>query len=335
MIKDEMLFIDGLQLCKWDRELLLDMREGGINCIHASIGLWENARETLSNIGQWNRFFLDNEDLILQVKKGEDILRAKEEGKIGVILGMQNASLFEDELALVEIFNQLGLKIVQLTYNNQNLIGSSCYEENDPGLSRFGKNVIAEMNRVGMLIDLSHCGERTTLDAISVSSRPVAITHANPDWIYPAKRNKSREVLQALRDHDGILGLCLYPFLIGGPDTTLEEFCEMVARTVDFMGVERVAIGTDLTLNQDEQFLKWMRMGRWTFQVEYGAGSKDQPGWPPWPSWFQKPSDFGNIAEGLQRHGFHADEVEAIMGKNWLRFFTESFKSEKELSLCV
>ena len=159
MIKDEMLLIDGLQLCNWNRELLLEMREGGLNCIHACIGLWENTRETLSKMGQWNRFFIDNDDLVLQVKTGEDILRAKEEGKIGIILGMQNASLFEDELALVEIFNQLGLKIVQLTYNNQNLLGSSCYEETDSGLTRFGRNVIAEMNRVGMLIDLFHIVE--------------------------------------------------------------------------------------------------------------------------------------------------------------------------------
>lgn len=335
MHKDEMLFIDGLQLCNWDRTLLLEMRNGGLNCIHACIGLWENARESLSKIGQWYRFFNENRDLILHVKTGEDMQQAKEEGKIGIILGMQNASLFEDELALVEVFHQLGLKIIQLTYNNQNLLGSSCYEETDSGLTRFGENVIAEMNRVGMLIDLSHCGEQTTLDAIKASSRPVAITHANPDWIYPVKRNKSREVLQALRDHNGILGLCLYPFLIGGSNTTRQEFCEMVARTVDFMGIEQVAIGTDLTLNQDSQFLKWMRMGRWTFQEDYGAGSKDQPHWPAWPSWFQKPSDFVNIAEGLLQIGFQHHEVEAIMGKNWLRFFTESFKSERELSLCV
>lgn len=335
MNKDEMLLVDGLQLCNWDRALLLEMKKGGLDCIHACIGLWENTREALSKIGQWYQFFNDNRDIILQVRTGEDILTAKEEGKIGIILGMQNASLFEDELALVEVFNQLGLKIVQLTYNNQNLLGSSCYEEADAGLTRFGRNVIAEMNRVGMLIDLSHCGEQTTLDAIEASSRPIAITHANPAWIYPAKRNKSRKVLQALRDNQGILGLCLYPFLIGGSNTTLQDFCEMVARTVDFMGIEQVAIGTDLTINQNDQFLKWMRMGRWTFQEDYGAGSKDQPDWPAWPSWFQNPADFANIVKGLHQNGFHDEEVEAIMGKNWLRFFTESFKSEREFSLCV
>lgn len=335
MNNNEMFFIDGLQLCNWDRDLLLELRKGGLNCIHACVGLWENARETVSKIGQWYRFFETHSDLIVQVKTGEEIRKARATGKIGVVLGMQNTSPIEDDIALVEVFNNLGLKIMQLTYNNQNLIGSSCYEENDSGLSRFGRNVIKEMNRVGMLIDLSHCGDRTTLDAIDASRRPVAITHANPNWIYPAKRNKSEEVLRALRDNKGVLGLCAYPFLINGSSTTLEEFCDMVARTVDFMGVEQVALGTDLTLNQDEEFLKWMRMGRWTFEMDYGAGSKDNPSWPAWTSWFQGPADFPNIAEGLLAHGFSCSEVEAIMGKNWLRFFTESFKSDKELSLCV
>jgi membrane dipeptidase len=335
MNNEKMIIIDGLELCNWDRDMLLELHKGDVTCIHACVGLWENARETLSKIGQWYRFFEVNADLIMQVKTGEDILKARAAGKVGVILGTQNASPIEDDIALVEVFNNLGLKIMQLTYNNQNLIGSSCYEQNDPGLSRFGRNVIEEMNRVGMLIDLSHCGDGTTLDAINASRRPVAITHANPAWIYQSKRNKSREVLQALRDNKGILGLCIYPFLINGANTTLPEFCELVARTVDFMGVKQVAIGTDLTLNLDDEFLKWMRMGRWTFKMDYGAGSKDNPSWPAWPSWFQGPADFPNIAEGLLAYGLSRSEVEAVMGKNWLNFFTESFKSEKEISLCV
>jgi membrane dipeptidase len=332
MDNEKMIIIDGLELCNWDRNLLLELQKGGVTCVHACLGLWENARETLGKIGQWYRFFEMNNDLIMQVRTGEDILTARAIGKVGVILGTQNASPIDDDISLVEVFNNLGLKIMQLTYNNQNLIGSSCYEQNDSGLSRFGVNVIEEMNRVGMLIDLSHCGDRTTLDAIDASRRPVAITHANPDWIYPSKRNKSREVLKALRDNKGILGLCAYPFLINGANTTLSEFSELVARTVDFMGVEQVALGTDLVLNQDNEFLRWMRMGRWTFNSDYGAGSKDNSLWPEWPSWFQGPADFPNIVEGLLAYGFSRRDVEAIMGQNWFNFFSLSFKSEKEIA---
>ncbi|MFM1653169.1 dipeptidase [Brevibacillus sp. B_LB10_24] len=332
---EDMVIIDGLTLCNWDRELLLELHRGGVTCIHACCALWEGARETLSKIGKWYRFIEENADLVMLVRQGADIHTARSQGKVGIILGAQNASPLEDDLSLIEVFSQLGLKIMQLTYNNQNLIGSSCYEENDSGLSRFGKLVIEEMNRVGMLIDLSHVGERTTLDAIAHSGRPVSITHANPNWIYPSKRNKSKEVLQALRDNGGVLGLCIYPHLINGTETTLDEFSEMVARTVEFMGINQVAIGTDLTLKWGDDFLHWMRMGRWTNKMEYGAGSAANPSWPVWPSWFQGPADFPNIAEVLLARGFSRKEVEAVMGGNWLHFFSESFAPDKEVKLCV
>ncbi len=330
-----MIVIDALELSNWDRDFLYLLKKGGVTCVHACCGLWENARETLSKIGSWHRFLKENDDLVMQVFQGEDILRAKETGKIGVIIGAQNTSALEDELSLVSVFNQLGVKVMQLTYNNQNLVGSSCYEENDSGLSRYGKKVVREMNRVGMVVDLSHVGNQTTLDAIAASTRPVAITHANPDWIYPSKRNKSKEVLRALKENDGVLGVCAYPHLVNGKETTLDEFCDMIVQTVDFMGIDRVGLGTDLTLNMSVDFLHWMRMGRWTHEMDYGAGSKENPSWPEWPEWFQTPADFPNISKGLAKKGMTAEEVEKVMGGNWLRFFTDSFKSEKEAMKCT
>lgn len=331
----DMIVIDALELSNWDRDFLHLLKQGGVTCVHACCGLWENARETLRKVGEWHRFFKENEDMVIQVYTGEDIQEAKRQGKIGVVLGTQNTSALEDELSLVSVFNQLGIKIMQLTYNNQNLIGSSCYEEKDTGLSRYGKLVVKEMNRVGMVIDLSHVGRQTSLDAISTSSRPVAITHANPDWIYPSRRNKSEEVLSALRDNGGVLGICAYPHLMNGKETSLEEFCDLIVQTVDFMGIDQVGIGTDLTLNMSVDFLHWMRMGRWTHEMDYGAGSKENPSWPEWPSWFQTPADFPNIIEGLRQKGMTEEEVSKVMGGNWLRFFTESFKTEKEAGACV
>ncbi|WP_121641012.1 membrane dipeptidase [Virgibacillus sp. Bac330] len=331
----DMIVIDALELSNWDREFLHLLNRGGVTCVHACCGLWENARETLSQVGKWHRFFKENNDVVMQIFTGADILEAKRLGKIGVILGTQNTSALEDELSLVSVFDQLGVKIMQLTYNNQNLVGSSCYEEKDTGLSRYGKIVVEEMNRVGMVIDLSHVGEKTSLDAIKTSSRPVAITHANPDWIYPTKRNKSVRVLSALRDNGGVLGVCAYPHLMNGKDTTLNEFCELILQTVDFMGIDQVGIGTDLTLNMSVDFLHWMRMGRWTHDMDYGAGSKENPSWPEWPAWFKTPADFPNIVQGLTEKGLTMEEVSKVMGGNWLRFFTESFRPEKEAVACA
>lgn len=333
--QNNMMVIDALELSNWDREFLELLNKGGVSCVHACCGLWENARETLTKVGEWHRFFEEHNDLVMPVKKGDDILKAKRLGKIGIILGTQNTSALEDELSLVSVFNELGIKIMQLTYNNQNLIGSSCYEDNDTGLSRYGKLVVKEMNRVGMLIDLSHVGDQTSLDAINLSTRPVAITHANPDWIYPNNRNKSKEVLTALKDNGGMLGICAYPHLVGGKETTIEEFSDLIIKTVEFMGEDQVGIGTDLTLNMSTDFLHWMRMGRWTHEMNYGAGSKENPSWPEWPEWFQTPEDFPNIIEGLRNKGMPENVIEKVMGGNWLRFFTESFKSEKEAITCA
>ncbi|WP_271398165.1 membrane dipeptidase [Salinicoccus roseus] len=335
MEQQDMIVIDALELSNWDRDFLHMLQEGGVTCVHACCGLWENARETLSRVGEWHRFFKENDDLIMQVLEGEDILKAKEAGKIGVILGTQNTSALEDELSLVSVFNQLGVKVMQLTYNNQNLVGSSCYEDTDPGLSRYGRNVVKEMNRVGMVIDLSHVGDQTTLDTIELSTRPVAITHANPDWIYPTKRNKSKAVLRALKENGGMLGVCAYPHLLDGKETTLEEFCDMIIQTVEFMGIDHVGLGTDLTFNMSTDFLHWMRMGRWTHEMDYGAGSKNDPSWPDWPEWFQTPEDFPNIVYGLRQKGMTEEEVAKVMGGNWLRFFTDSFKTEKEAERCA
>ncbi|TCP27815.1 microsomal dipeptidase-like Zn-dependent dipeptidase [Scopulibacillus darangshiensis] len=327
----DMSVVDGLLLSNWDDTLIEKLKKGNISCVHACCGLWENARETLSNIGKWQRFFNEHHESLMQVTSGYDLYKAKKEGKIGVILGTQNTSPLEDELTLVEVFNNLGIKIMQLTYNNQNLIGSSCYEAFDNGLSRYGKLVVEEMNRVGMIVDLSHVGEKTSMDAIETSSRPVAITHANPNWFYSTKRNKSRELLQKLRDNGGVLGLCIYPHLMNGAETTLDEFCDMAAATMEFMGGSQVALGTDLTFNMSNDFLQWMRMGRWTHQVDYGAGSAENPGWPKWPGWFQDPSDFPAISEALLKRGLSEEDVSNFLGRNWERFFTIGFQQKKEM----
>lgn len=326
-----MTVIDACYPSKFDRNLVYELKKGGVTAVTVSLDMWAQARETMGNIAQWYKFINENSDILYLVQTGADITTAEAEGKVGIILGIQNTSPLEDDLSLVEAFNRLGLKVMLLTYNNQNLVGSGCYEATDNGLSRFGRNVVKEMNRVGMVIDLAHCGKRTTIDAIHTSDRPVAITHANPDWIYPTKRSKSKEELGALRDNQGMLGLTLFPTMIGGADTTMEEFAELVAKTADFMGVDNIGLGSDLVTNRDDAFMHWVRMGRWTHEIDYGTGTKDTPTRAPWPKWFQGAADFPNISEALTNKGFSETEVQGIMGENWKRFFESGF-SPKDAS---
>lgn len=332
-LHDHSIVIDALETSNWDRELFEELYEGGITCVHITCAIWEGTKKTLENIGDWYRIIRENSDILLLVTTVEDILLAKSSRKVGVMLGFQNSSPIDSDLSLIEIFYNLGIRIIQLTYNNQNLIASGCYEENDSGLSRFGKNAVRELNRLGMLIDLSHVGERSSLDVIEMSEQPVAITHANPYSFHPSKRNKNDKILKALGESGGVLGFSLYPHLLGGNDISLKEFCEMVARTVDLIGVDHVGIGSDLVRKCTQEYLNWMRMGRWTHTIDYGAGSESDQGWPTWPSWFQSPLDFRNITSGLLDYGFSKSEVALIIGGNWLRLFRQVFKdSSKEAS---
>lgn len=317
---DELIVIDGLQYSNWSREIFTQLREGGVSAVHATLVYHENARETLSRLGEWNRRFELHGDLIMPVASAADIRRAKQQGKVGVFFGAQNCSPIEDDIALIEVFRQLNLLIMQLTYNNQSLLATGCYEGSDSGITRFGKQAIAEMNRVGMLIDMSHSAERSTLEAIELSSRPIIVSHANPAFFHPAKRNKSETLLRELGRSGGLLGFSLYPFhLHNGSDCSLEQFCDMVARTADLMGIDHIGIGTDLCQNQPQSVLEWMRSGRWSKQVDYGEGSASNADWPKALAWFGDSRDFPRLTQGLLQRGFTAEDTAKVMGLNWLR----------------
>lgn len=318
--------IDGLQYANWSEKIFGQMRAGGVDAVHVTITYHENFRETVLNIEKWNRWFERHSDLIFQGRTAADIDRAQAEGRTAIFFGSQNPSCIEDDIGLVEVMHTLGLRFMQLTYNNQSLLATGCYEADDTGLTRMGREVVAEMNRVGLVVDMSHSGERSTLEAIEHSTRPIAITHANPhDW-HPALRNKSQTVLRALGETGGMLGFSIYPHhLKGGSNCTLQDFCDMIARTADLMGPQNVGIGTDLCQDHPDSVVEWMRVGRWTKKIDYGEGSASNAGFPPMPTWFNDNRNFGNIRGGLQTAGLDTATIDGIMGGNWRRFYELSF----------
>ena len=318
--------IDGLQYANWSEKIFREMREGGVDAVHVTIAYHEMFRETVANIETWNRYFERFPDLIRHARTADDVRSAKADGVTAIIFGAQTPAPIEDDIGLIEILHTLGLRFMQLTYNNQSLLATGCYEAEDPGLTRMGREVIEEMNRVGLVVDMSHSAERSTLEAIEHSSRPIAITHANPaDW-HPARRNKSNTVLKALTETGGMLGVSLYPHhLRGGSDCTLESFCQMIADAAETYGTDHIGIGSDLCQDQPDSVVEWMRVGRWTKKIDYGEGSAAAPGFPPQPSFFKDNRDMPNLANGLRAVGFNEAEVAAVMGENWLRFFDANF----------
>lgn len=320
--------IDNLQYANWSEKIFRQMREGGLDAVHVTIAYHETFREAILQLEAWHGRFEQFPELIFQGFSAADVKRARETSRTAIFLGFQNPSPIEDDIGLVKIWHRLGIRFMQLTYNNQSLLATGCYEQNDGGVTRMGREVVREMNRLGMVVDMSHSSERSTLEAIEISERPIAITHANPSFWHPALRNKSEEVLVELARSGGMLGLSLYPHhLKGGSGCTLQSFCEMVRRTADLMGVKQVGIGTDLCQDQPDNIVTWMRNGRWTKTVDYGEGSAEKPGFPPMPEFYKDNRDFPALESGLKSAGFNQEETDGILGGNWLRFYEESFGS--------
>ncbi|MEK9622204.1 MAG: membrane dipeptidase [Alphaproteobacteria bacterium] len=318
--------IDNLQYANWSEKIFRQMNEGGVHGVHVTIAYHEMFRETVANVESWNRWFEQFPELIFHGRTGDDVRRAKKEGKTAIFFGFQNPSPIEDDIGLVEIWHSLGARFMQLTYNNQSLLATGCYEAEDPGVTRMGRQVIKEMNRVGLVVDMSHSADRSTLEAIEISERPIAITHANPAFWHPARRNKSDEILRALGQSGGMLGFSLYPHHLKDKSAcSIESFCEMIARTADLMGIDNIGLGSDLCQDQPDSIVEWMRVGRWSKEIDYGEGSATDAGFPPMPEWFQDNRDFDNIEAGLRQHGFSETDIAAIMGENWLRFYDNNF----------
>ena len=314
--------IDNLQYCKWSREIFKINNKAGLNAVHVTLVYHEDYDEFLQRVKEWDRFFEENSDLIFLGKTFEDITKAQSDNKTAIFFGFQNCSPIEDDINLIEKVHEHGCRFMQLTYNNQSLLATGCYEKNDSGVTNFGREAIKEMNRVGIVVDMSHSAEKSTLDAIEISEKPIAITHANPSFWHQALRNKSDFLLKKLSESGGILGLSLYSHhLKDGTNCKLESFCEMVAKTAEIMEVKNIGIGSDLCLNQPDSVVEWMRNGTWSKIRNYGEGSKKKPGFPKQPEWFLDARGFDNLESGLKKVGFNKQEVEGILGNNWFNFY--------------
>ena len=314
--------VDNLQYCNWSREIFEINNQAKLDAVHATICYHEDFDELQKNIENWGKFFQKNSDLIFQGKKSQDIKKAKSEDKTAIFFGLQNCSPIEDNIHYVEVLKNSGVLFMQLTYNNQSLLATGCYESRDSGITRMGREVIKEMNRVGMIVDMSHSAELSTLEAIEISQRPIVVSHANPLFWHKGLRNKSDTVLKALNDSGGMIGFSLYPHhLKDSTNCTLESFCEMIAETTKRISVKQIGIGSDLCIRHPDSIVDWMRNGTWTKTKDFGEGSVNNAGFPPQPSWFEDARGFDNLEQGLLKVGFSEEETHDILGNNWYNFY--------------
>lgn len=320
------MLIDGLQCGFFDRGVFEDLKAGGFTCVTPTLGFWEGAIESFDSLGKWRDLVAANADLVTIARSTSDILAADKAGKIALLLGYQNTNLLDGRIRFVELFAELGVRVLQLTYNNQNDVGSSCYEDSDIGLSRFGREVIREMNRCGILVDCSHVGDKTTLDAIKYSEKPIAITHANPASVFPHKRNKNDAIIKALAEKGGVIGCAVYRNITPpAACDSVDAWAEMVARTVEIAGIDHVALGTDFSHHNTMEYLDWMRVGRWTRSVQYGASMNASRMPAEKPVWITRVDGLASVPPALARIGFSAEEIEKITSGNWLRVYAANF----------
>ncbi|WP_136249225.1 dipeptidase [Halomonas borealis] len=312
-LHQDAIVIDGLVIAKWNRELFEDMRRGGLTAANCTVSVWEGFQATVDNIVRSNALMAECDDLVRPVRTAADITRAKEEGKTGIIYGFQNAHAFEDQIGYVEVFKRLGVGIVQMCYNTQNLVGTGCYER-DGGLSGFGHEIVAEMNRVGMMCDLSHVGEKTSTEVIEASTQPVCYSHCLPAGLKDHPRNKSDAELKFIADRGGFVGVTMFtPFLRAGVDATVDDYVEAIEYVMNLVGEDAIGIGTDFTQGHGHDFFEWL-----THDKGY-ARRLTRFGEIINPAGIRTIGEFGNLTEALLRRGMSEPQVRKIMGENWTR----------------
>lgn len=317
-----LLTIDGLNTSKWGRRgVFEDLVAGGLTAINATIAIWDDFDSTMTAISGWYDIFEKNSDLILPVRSTADITDAHESGRCGVIFGWQNATPIGTDLRRLSLFHDLGVRIIQLTYNERNLLGNGCYELYDEGLSKFGRAAVQEMNRTGILIDLSHVGDQTTLDAIELSEKPVAITHSNARSMDDHPRNKTDETIRLLAENGGVIGSNAFPmFFPRGFQSTLDDYLDRVEYLIQLVGPDHVALGSDMCQDQPREWFEWLFASQGTIAARDVAGTPE-----PYVhlSGFSSAAEFQEIASGLEKRGYAGGDIENIVGGNWMRLFRE------------
>jgi membrane dipeptidase len=315
----------------WTPAMVANARASGITAVNVTVNGWGSTgaaafESTVRALAFLQRELAEHGDAFLPVRTAADIGRAKETRRLGLIAGFQDATMLEGDVSRVDVFQQLGVRVIQLTYNVRNLLGDGCLEPADAGLSGFGREVVGRMNELGVLVDLSHCGRRTTVDAIDASKRPVAATHSGCAGLVDVPRNKTDEQLRRLADRGGVVGIYLMPFLRASGQPTLEDFVRHVEHAVRVCGEDHVGVGSDNSitpLDLTPEFRKvhadFVRARR-RQGISAPGEAEDVFNYVPE---LNTPRRMERIADALAARGHSSARIEKVLGRNWLRLFGE------------
>lgn len=320
-LHQDSVVIDAVCPLAQDHAKYLDWyREGGVTTLAPTVGSTESARATLDAIAIWHRLLREREDLLL-VTRAADVETAKRLGRLGIYLHIQGTDPIEDNLDLIDVYKCLGVGIIQLTYNVKNRVGNGCEERTDEGLSRFGLELVERLNAARVIVDCTHTGLRTSLEAIEHSSAPVVLSHSNVAAVTPSARNVADSLIQAIAASGGVIGVCGFPPMVApGKAPSLDDFIGHIDALVERVGIDHVGLGIDYYAGQagvasDAEALKIyegaVRSGTW------GAAYPPPP--HHYPAGIETPRSLPNLTARLLDRGYREPDVRKILGKNWLR----------------
>lgn len=330
-LHEESIIIDGMLPVRnlYNPKYLDQVIKGGVTAGNVTVASWpDNFNRAIKKIIACKDAIKENSNKMMLATSAEDIRRAKEEGKLAVILAFQATRPIEDELSYLKSFYDMGVKIIQLTYNAQNLIGSGCCELIYGKLTYFGKEVVDVMNELGIIVDLSHCSDPTTVDAIEYSKDPCVFSHSSVRTLCNAYgRNKPDEQIKALGEKGGVMGITFFPCLIKrDPKTydvkpsTADDVLDHIDYAVKLIGTDHVGFGTDMsgeTLDEEKapptSVMRWWRPRR---PDVFGRGPTEK--YDPYPTGLDRHYKLLNLTRGLVARGYSDEDIKKILGGSFL-----------------
>lgn len=321
------IWIDALSATRVGPEAAAEIATSGLTMLDTTLGPAGNPtfsyEAAVQDLARWHGNFARYRDQLIHVRRTDDILQAKREGKLGVMLGFQNATHVNRDLRNVDFFYNLGIRQIQLTYNELNALGAGSTERRDVGLSDFGVDVVGRMNDLGMLVDLSHCGVQTTLDAIEVSRKTPIFSHSNCRALNDNPRCKTDEQIRRLAAKGGVMGITTVNFFVSNkPKSTLDDYIAHIQHVARLVGIDHVGIGTDSSIGGWRQSFP-NEKAFWDFHSQF----KFKPGvdvrWPPFIEEIDVPEKFHVIRKRLGEKGFSSADIDKVMGGNFFRVYKE------------
>lgn len=319
---------DGLIIGRnWNQESFKALAQSGYTGFNVSVDSGDLSKG-LKNLKSWQKIIEENPDRLILATSSQDYIQAKKEAKVAVMLGFQNSTMVGKSTKNLDALYEAGMRWMQLTYNERNLLGDGSTERTNCGLSDFGLEVVDRMNELGIIIDLSHCGEQTTIEGIAHSKSPVSINHSMCEALHRNHpRAKTDEQIRAMADKGGIMGIICLGYMIGpklGIETTLETYVDHIDHAVKVGGIDHVGLASDFAIQGLEATgatrENWYVPRLTRFKPSYKVQ------WPPWIPELDTPDRFRHVARLLDKRGYSTGDIEKILGQNWLRFYNETLK---------